>query len=86
MGRWPRAQDRFDPTRMSRHAWREGRRERIPIEMIAMAYEDPDDRRASTHDEWREIRTRWFGPRAVEVVVDTLDRRVVTVWQKGSDR
>lgn len=37
--------------------------------MIALAYEDPDDRRLSDHDELREIRTRWLGDEAIEVVV-----------------
>lgn len=68
---------------MSRHATREARRERIPIEMIANAYEDPDSRRESVHDELREIRTRWIGDEGIEVVVDTIDGRVVTVWRKG---
>lgn len=46
------------------------------------AYVDPDNVRPSLHDEEREIRTRWFGNDAVEVVVDTIDGRVVTAWRK----
>lgn len=69
---------------MSRHAIREARRERIPTEMIALAYDDPDVKRSSEHDELREIRTRWFGHEGIEVVVDESDGRVVTVWRKGS--
>ncbi len=71
------------PDLMSRHAIREARRERIRIEMIKDAYEAPDDRRESAHDELREVRTRWFGDEGVEVVVDLDDGRVVTVWRKG---
>ena len=70
---------RFTPLLMSRHAWREARREKIPIEIIAEAYDDPDDTRTSDHDELREIRTRWFGDHGVAVVVDVNDGRVVTV-------
>lgn len=69
---------------MSRHAIREARREKISAEMIALAYDDPDDRRPSEHDELREIRTRWTGEEGIEIVVDTDDRRVVTVWRKRS--
>jgi hypothetical protein len=76
----------FDGSLMSRHARREARRENIALEMIAAAYEDPDRRRPSSHDEWREIRTRWFGSRGLEVVVDRLDGRVVTVWRTGEGR
>jgi hypothetical protein len=68
---------------MSRHAWREMRREKIPVEMVLRTYDDPDATRPSSHDESREIRTRWFGEEGVEVVVDTLDGRVVTVWRRG---
>lgn len=68
---------------MSRHAWREMRREKIPVEMVLRTYDDPDATRPSGHDESREIRTRWFGHEGVEVVVDTLDGRVVTVWRRG---
>jgi hypothetical protein len=68
---------------MSRHAWREARREKIPFEMISATYDDPDARRPSTHDELREIRTRWFGAAGIELVVDLDDLRVVTVWRKG---
>ncbi len=74
---------RFGPDLLSRHAIREAQRERIPIEMIANAYDDPDSTRQSEHDELREIRTRWFGDEGIEVVVDTIDGRVVTVWRRG---
>jgi hypothetical protein len=68
---------------MSRHAAREARRESIPTEMIALAYDDPDSVRESAHAEDREIRTRWFGDHGVSVVIDRLDARVVTVWRVG---
>jgi hypothetical protein len=68
---------------MSRHALREAGREKIPLDMIALAYEDPDSTRPSADDELRAIRTRWFGEAGVEVVVDVTDGRVVTVWRKG---
>jgi len=51
--------------------------------MIANVYGDPDSIRQSEHDELREIRTRWFGDEGIEVVVDTTDGRVVTVWRRG---
>ena len=51
--------------------------------MIAKAYDDPDAVREWQHDDLREVRTRWFGGQAVEVVVDTGDGRVGTVWRKG---
>jgi len=38
---------------------------------------------AKEHDELREIRTRWFGDEGIEVVVDTTNGRVVTVWRRG---
>ncbi len=78
--------ERFSPELMSRHAIREARRERIGTEMIALAYDDPDVARPSEHDELRDVRTRWFGDEGIEVVVDTTDGRVVTVWRKGSKR
>jgi len=68
---------------MSRHAWQEARREKIPTDMIALTYDDPDEVRLSEHDELREIRTRWFAAQGVEVVVDIEDDRVVTVWRRG---
>lgn len=51
--------------------------------MIAVAYDDPDDRRPSGHDDDREIRIRWFGDHGLAVVVDLVDDRVVTVWRLG---
>jgi hypothetical protein len=51
--------------------------------MIGLTYDDPDQRRASTHGTDREIRTRWFGEEGIEVVVDIVDDRVVTVWRRG---
>ena len=68
---------------MSRHAVREAERERIPLEMIKLTYEDPDSIRPSEDDDLREIRTRWFAEQGIEVVVDIYDGRVVTVWRKG---
>jgi len=52
--------------------------------MIAHAYDDPDATRPSDRDELREIRSRWFGDEGIEVVVDTDDLRVVTVWRRGA--
>ena len=68
---------------MSRHAVREAERERIPLEMIKLTYEDPDSIRPSEDDDLREIRTRWFAEQGIEVAVDVYDGRVVTVWRKG---
>ena len=75
---------RFRPSLLVRHAWREARREKIPIEMIGFAYDDPDEVQTSDHDELREVRSRWFGTQRVEIVVDTDNGRVITVWRKGS--
>jgi hypothetical protein len=75
--------DKFDAGLMSRHAVREAVRERIPLDMIAQAYEDPDVTRPSNDDDLREIRTRWFGGEGVEVVVDAFDGRIVTTWRRG---
>jgi hypothetical protein len=74
---------RFSPSFLSSHATREAHREKISMEMIRLTYEDPDSIRPSDHDELREIWTRWFADDGVEVVVDVLDGRVVTVWRKG---
>jgi len=76
--------DGFHPGKMSRHAIREARRERISTTMIARAYDDPDATRPLDHDHLREIRSRWFGEEGIEVVVDTDDLRVVTVWRRGA--
>jgi hypothetical protein len=74
---------KFRVALMSRHAWQEARRERIPTDMIALTYDDPDDVRPSEHDELRQIRTRWFADQGVDVVVDIEDGRVVTIWRRG---
>lgn len=75
--------EKFEPSLLSRHAMREPQRERIPLDMIRQTYEDHDDKRPSDHDDLREIRTRWFGEEGVEVVVDTVDGPIVSVWRKG---
>lgn len=67
---------------VSRHALREARREGITLAELEDAYVSPDEVRVSMHDDVREIRTRYFGSTRVEVVVDTIDGRVVTVWRK----
>lgn len=51
--------------------------------MIRLTYEDHDEMRPSVHDYLREVRTRWFGEEGIEVVVDTDDGRIVTVWRTG---
>jgi hypothetical protein len=71
---------------MSAHAWREARRERIAIDAIEEAYVYPDFVRASHHELDREIRSLYAGESVIEVVVDTIDGRVVTVWRKHLDR
>lgn len=68
---------------LTRHAWREMRREKIPARMVVMTFEDPDDTRPSHHDDQREIRSRWFGEEGIEIVVDLLDGRVITLRRKG---
>ena len=68
---------------VSRHALGEAQVDAISLDEMEETYFDPDSTRPSTHDEQREIRTRWFGETAIEVVVDTIDGRVVTTWRKG---
>jgi hypothetical protein len=75
--------EKFDPALLSRHATREAKREKITLDMIRATYEDPDDSRVSEHDETREVRTRYVGEEGLEIVVDTQDGRVVTVWRTG---
>ena len=67
---------------VSRHATREAEREGITLDEMEETYLDPDDIRGSAHDAEREIRTRWFGETAIEVVVDRIDDRVVTTWRR----
>ena len=71
---------------ISAHAWREARRERITLRMIEEAYVYPDFSRASHHDVNREIRCLFVDEGAIEVVVDTIDGRVVTVWRRRLER
>ncbi len=71
---------------VSRHAMSEADLDSITLDQMEETYLDPDLTRASAHDEIREIRTRWFGDMAIEVVVDTIDGRVVTTWRKRPGR
>ena len=71
---------------VSRHAMREAELDGISLGEMEETYLDPDLTRPSTHDELREIRTRWLGEEAIEVVVDTIDGRVVTTWRKRHTR
>jgi hypothetical protein len=67
---------------VSSHAMHEAQSEGISLDQMEETYVDPDLTRPSVHDEVREIRTRWFGESAIEVVVDTIDGKVVTTWRK----
>ena len=67
---------------ISAHALREARRERISLDAIEEAYVSPDFVRLSHHDVEREVRSLYVGDAVIEVVVDTIDGRVVTVWRK----
>jgi len=67
---------------VSRHAMSEAELDAITLDEMEETYLDPDVTRRSAHDELREIRTRRFGDSAIEVVVDTIDGRVVTTWRK----
>jgi hypothetical protein len=71
---------------VSRHALREAARENITLEAMEETYVHPDNTRPSEHDEAREIRSRYFGEQLIELVVDTIDGRVVTVWRKRGAR
>lgn len=70
---------------VSPHAWRQARRRGISLAEIEDTYVVPDDVRASGHDPDREIRGRWFPAGRVEIVVDAIDGRVVSVWRKPSE-
>ncbi|MGH2358280.1 MAG: hypothetical protein ACRDGJ_09745 [Candidatus Limnocylindria bacterium] len=70
---------------MSAHALREARREGISLDEIEESYVYPDFVRTSHHEIAREIRSLYVGDAAIEVVVDTIDGRVVTVWRKHLD-
>ena len=74
----------FRPELMIQHARREAKREKIPTDMIALTYEDPDDVGPSDHDDLREVRSRWFGDQGLELVVDTENGRIITVWRRGA--
>jgi hypothetical protein len=67
---------------VSRHALLKARRHGITLAEVEDTYVSPDEIRGSTHDDMREIRTRYVGPTSIEIVVDTIDGRVVTVWRK----
>jgi len=56
------------------------------LDDVETTYVWPDETRGSDHDREREIRTRYFPDGAIEVVVDRIDGRVVTVWRKGERR
>jgi hypothetical protein len=69
---------------VSRHARREAARENISLDAMEDTYVYPDETRPSEHDEAREIRSGYVGDGVIELVVDTIDGRVVTVWRKTS--
>ena len=69
---------------VSRHARREAARERITLDDIEATHVWADATRPSTHDAERGIRTRYSVTGAIEVVVDRIPGRVVTVWRKGA--
>lgn len=70
---------------VSPHARRQARRRGVTIAEIEHTYVDPDEIRGSGHDPDREIRSRWFPTGRVEIVVDTVDGRVVSVWRMRSE-
>lgn len=71
---------------VSRHAMREAELDTITLDEMEETYVDPDLSRASARDDHREIRTRWFRDTAIEVVVHTIDGRVVTTWRRRPGR
>lgn len=69
---------------MSGHARRGARRRGIPMDLIEEAYVDPDHvRPSSTDPDIREVRSRVTEAGIVDVVVDVLDGRVVTVYLRS---
>jgi hypothetical protein len=54
----------------------------IPLEVIQEVCDDPDSVRPSVRRHAWEIRSRTYGDEAIEVVVDTTDGTVVTVWHR----
>ena len=71
---------------VSAHARRQARRRGIRLDEMEDAYVDPDEVCSSEHDVHREVRGRWFPEGRVEIVVDTIDGRVVSTWRKRSDQ
>ena len=71
---------------VSRHARREARREKIGLDVMEDTYLDPDHIRPSDHDDAREIRSRYLGEEQIELVVDVIDGRIVTVWRRSPMR
>ena len=68
--------------RLTRHAIDRARQRHIPLEVIQEACDDPDTVRPSGRRLAREIRSRMYGDEAIEVVIDTMDGTVVTVWRR----
>jgi hypothetical protein len=68
--------------RLTRHAIDRARQRHIPLEVIQEVCDDPDTVRPSGRALGREIRTRTCGDETIEVVIDTTDGTVVTVWHR----
>ena len=68
--------------RLTRHAIDRARQRHIPLEVIEEVCDDPDSVRPSGRRLAREIRSRTYGDEVIEVVVDTTDGTVVTVWRR----
>ena len=72
--------------RLTRHARLRARQREIPIELIEQVHDDPDLVRPSTRNPDREIRSRVYHGHVIEVVVDIVDGKIVSVWHKSVPR
>lgn len=68
--------------RLTRHARMRARRRQLPLEVIDQVYREPDHIRQSQTAPDREIRSRTYDDQVIEIVVDTVDGSVVTVWHR----
>jgi Domain of unknown function (DUF4258) len=69
--------------RLTPHARQRARQRRIALLLVVEVYNEPDDVRPSQAAPDREIRSRAYDDRVIEIVVDLTDDVVVTVWSRA---
>lgn len=67
---------------LSPHAVRRAKKHNAPVDLMELTYVEPDYKRPSNDDLDRLIDGRYFGSLLIELVIDTIDGRVVSVWIK----